>query len=57
MILIQYFVIPGNRPHRTRGTVVVDFIGVNRPPQFEQCQNYKPTLIENQGEGATVLEV
>ena len=44
-------------PHTTRGKMIVDFIGVNRPPQFGDCRQYSPTLRENQGEGATVLEV
>ena len=44
-----------NRP--SKGYVVVDFIGVNRPPQFPECTQIQAQLLEGESENTGVVNV
>ena len=43
--------------HTTTGFVVVEFIGVNHQPQFPECVDYDPQILEGSPIGTSVLNV
>ena len=45
---------PGNS---TRGTIIVQRIGVNRPPRFPDCSAYEPSIPESSPLGTSVITV
>ena len=46
-----------NMEHETRGMVQVQFIGVNHPPQFPECDNYAPSLFEHSPVDTGIINV
>ena len=43
--------------HESIGTIIFDFIGVNRPPRFPDCSTYEPVIMEGPREDDQVINV